>query len=132
MVLANTSSGADPGGLAVDLALSVVDGDPDLPPPWRPGGDVPESIADLLGVWWSEGTQFVFSANEGQLEAKAAAAPRSSPASVFAQEGPDRFRVVSGRETGERLRVVRRPDGTVDKLYWATYPVTRDPRAFGA
>jgi CubicO group peptidase (beta-lactamase class C family) len=131
VVLANTSSGADPGGLAVDLALSVVDGDPELPTPWRPGGDVPESIADLLGVWWSEGTQFVFTANEGHLEARAAGAPRSRPPSVFAEEGPDRFRVVSGRETGERLRVVRRPDANVDKLYWATYPVTRDPRPFG-
>jgi hypothetical protein len=50
---------------------------------------------------------------------------------VFAEEGPDRFRVVSGRETGEVLRVVRHADGTVDKLYWATYPVTRDPRPFG-
>jgi hypothetical protein len=45
---------------------------------------------------------------------------------------PGRFRVVSGRETGEVLRVVRHPDGRLDKLYWATYPVTRDPRAFGA
>jgi CubicO group peptidase (beta-lactamase class C family) len=131
VVFANTSSGADPGGLAIELALAVIDDDPDLPDPWRPGGDVPESIADLLGVWWSEGTQFVFSANDGHLEAKAAGAPREGPPSVFAQEGPDGFRVISGRETGERLRVVRRADNSVDKLYWATYPVTRDPRPFG-
>ena len=131
VVLANTSSGADPGGLAVELALSVVDDDPDLPTPWRPGREVPESIADLLGVWWTEGNQLVFSAHDGHLEARGAAAPSSSPPAVFAAEGPDQFRVVSGRETGERLRVVRRSDGTVDKLYWATYPVTRDPRAFG-
>jgi CubicO group peptidase (beta-lactamase class C family) len=131
VVLANTSSGADPGGLAVDLALSVVDDDPDLPDPWRPGGEVPESIADLLGVWWTEGNQLLFSAHDGHLEARGAAAPLSSPPAVFAAEGTDQFRVVSGRETGERLRVVRRPDGTVDKLYWATYPVTRDPRPFG-
>ena len=38
------------------------------------------------------------------------------------------FRVVSGREPGELLRVVAGPDGSVEKLYWATYPVTRDPR----
>jgi CubicO group peptidase (beta-lactamase class C family) len=132
VVLANTSSGADPGGLAVDLVLSVVDDDPDLPDAWRPGARAPASIADLLGVWWSEGTEFVFSASEGHLEARPAAAPRSSPPSVFAAEGPDLFRVISGRETGERLRVVRRPDGSPEKLYWATYPVTRDPRPFGA
>jgi CubicO group peptidase (beta-lactamase class C family) len=132
LALANTSSGADPGGLAVDLVLSTIDEDPDLPDPWRPGVAAPASIADLLGVWWSEGTEFVFSAHEGHLEAKASGAPRTSPPSVFAQDGPDQFRVVSGRETGERLRVVRRPDGTVGRLYWATYPVTRDPRPFGA
>jgi CubicO group peptidase (beta-lactamase class C family) len=132
VVLANTSTGADPGGLAVDVVLSVVDDDAQPPPPWRPGGDVPESIADLLGVWWTEGHELVFSAHEGHLESRVAGAARTSPPAVFAEEGPDRFRVVSGREAGEVLRVVRHPDGTVDKLYWATYPVTRDPRAFGA
>jgi hypothetical protein len=50
---------------------------------------------------------------------------------VLAEEGPDRFRVVSGREQGELLRVVRGHDGSVERLYWATYPVTRDPRPFG-
>ena len=132
VVLANTSAGADPGGLAVELALQVVDDDPDLPEPWRPGAGAPPELADLLGVWWTEGNQFVFSARDGQLEAKAAAAPRSRPPSVFAQESPDSFRVVSGRETGEVLRVVRHADGSVDKLYWATYPVTRAPLPFGA
>lgn len=131
VVLANTSAGADPGGLAIELALSVVDADPELPFPWRPGGAVPESIADLLGVWWTEGNQLVFAAHDGHLEARAVGAPPSSPPAVFAEEGPDRFRVVSGRETGELLRVVRHPDRKVDKLYWATYPVTRDPRPFG-
>jgi CubicO group peptidase (beta-lactamase class C family) len=132
VVLANTSSNADPGGLAVELALSMVDEDPELPDPGRPGVEVPDSLIDLLGVWWSEGSQFVFSAHDGHLEARAAGAARDSPPSVFAEEGPGLFRVVSGRETGERLRVVRRPDGTVEKLYWATYPITRDPRPFGA
>lgn len=132
VVLANTSAGADPGGLAVELALQVVDDDPELPEPWRPGADVPAALAGLLGVWWTEGNQFVFSAHDGRLEAKPAGVARTKAPSVFAQEGPDRFRVVSGRETGELLRVVRRADGSVDKLYWATYPVTRDPLPFGA
>ena len=96
------------------------------------GRRVPASIADLLGVWWSEGNQFVFSAHEGRLEARAAGAPRSSPPAVFAEEGPDLFRVVSGRETG-RTAARRTPSGRpVDRLYWATYPVTRDPLPFGA
>ncbi|MGH8895201.1 MAG: serine hydrolase domain-containing protein, partial [Actinomycetes bacterium] len=131
VVLVNTSAAADPGALAVDLVLRVLDDDPDLPEPWRPGPAVPPPVEELLGQWWSEGTAYVFSARDGALEAQPVGAVRSRPPSVFAQEGPDRFRVVSGREQGELLRVVRREDGTVDRLYWATYPVTRDPRPFG-
>jgi CubicO group peptidase (beta-lactamase class C family) len=132
VVLANTSAAADPGGLAVDLVLRVVEDDPDLPEPWRPGPPVPAHLEELLGQWWSEGTAYVFSVRAGRLEAKPVGAPRTRPPSVFAEEGTDLFRCVDGREQGELLRVVRREDGTVDRLYWATYPVTRDPRPFGA
>ena len=53
---------------------------------------------------------------------------------MFEPEGPDRFRVAEGRERGELLRVVRDADGRGStKLYWATYPVTRDAeRRFAA
>jgi CubicO group peptidase (beta-lactamase class C family) len=132
VVLANTSAAADPGGLAVDLATRVVEDDPDLPEPWRPGPPVPAHLEELLGQWWSEGTAYVFSVRDGRLEAKPVGAPRTRPPSVFAEEGTDLFRCVDGREHGELLRVVRREDGTVDRLYRATYPVTRDPRPFGA
>jgi hypothetical protein len=131
-VLVNTSAGADPDGLAIDLALAVVDDAPDLPEPWRPGPPVPAAYEDLLGVWWTEGNQFTFSVREGRLEARAAAAPAHRPPAVFEPEGEDRFRVVSGREHGEVLRVVRRPDGSVRHLVWATYPVTRTALPFGA
>jgi len=50
---------------------------------------------------------------------------------VFEPEGDDRFRVVSGRERGETLRVVRDESGEVTRLYWATYPFTRTPEVFG-
>ena len=132
VALANTSAAADPGGLAVDLVLRVVDDDPDPDEPWRPGPPVPAVVEELLGQWWSEGTAYVFSARDGRLEARAIGTPRTRPPAVFAEEGPDRFRVTSGREQGELLRVVRRDDGSIDKLYWATYPVTRDPLPFGA
>ena len=45
--------------------------------------------------------------------------------SIFEPDGADRFRVAEGRERGELLRVVRAGDGSIEKLYWATYPVTR-------
>jgi hypothetical protein len=92
---------------------------------------VPPHVEELLGPWWSEGTEFVFAARDGRLEARPVGSPRERPPSVFAEEGPDLFRVASGREQGELLRVVRRADGSVDRLYWATYPCTREPRTFG-
>ena len=131
VVLVNTSATADPGGLAVDLVLRVLADDPDAAEPWRPGPDVPPHVEELLGQWWTEGTPYVFSAREGRLEVRALTASPKRPPAVLAEEGPDRFRVVSGREQGELLRVVRAPDGSVERLYWATYPVTRDPRPFG-
>jgi CubicO group peptidase (beta-lactamase class C family) len=99
--------------------------------PWRPEAAPPAEIAPLLGRWWSEGDESIFSWRRGKLEARLADAPPEREPSVFEPEGDDRFRVVSGRERGETLRVVRDENGEVAKLYWATYPFTRTPEVFG-
>ena len=58
--------------------------------------------------------------------------PRSLlPPGVFERVGADLYRTVSGRERGELLRLVRDESGAVVKLYWATYPFTRQPQTFG-
>ena len=99
--------------------------------PWRPEQAPPAEIAPLLGRWWSEADESIFSWRDGKLEARLADAPPEREPSVFEPEGDDRFRVVSGRERGETLRVVRDESGEVVKLYWATYPFTRTPEVFG-
>jgi len=38
--------------------------------------------------------------------------------------------VVEGRERGELLRAVRDESGAVTKLYFVTYPLTREPSSF--
>jgi CubicO group peptidase (beta-lactamase class C family) len=101
------------------------------PEPWVPEEAPPDEIVPLLGRWWSEGREFVFVWRQGQLEARFATAPPERAPSVFEREGENRFRVVSGDERGELLRVVRGADGEVAKLYWATYPFTRAPEVFG-
>ena len=131
VVLANTSAAADPGGLAVDLALTVVEADPEVAESWRPGPPVPPEVEELRGQWWSEGTPYAFSARLGKLEIRPVGAPRTQEPSVLEREGPDLFRTVAGRSQGERLRVDRNEDGSVARLYWATYPVTREPLPFG-
>jgi CubicO group peptidase (beta-lactamase class C family) len=99
--------------------------------PWTPAEAPPEEILPLLGRWWSEGDETIFSWRSGKLEARVAGSPPGREPSVFEPEGEDRFRVVSGRERGEVLRVVRDEQGAVVRLYWATYPFTRAPEIFG-
>jgi CubicO group peptidase (beta-lactamase class C family) len=127
-----TNSGTWPklSATGLDLAEAALD---ELAPerePWRPEEVAPAEILPLLGRWWSEGDETIFSWRKGKLEARPAAAPPEREPSVFEQEGEDRFRVVSGRERGEVLRVVRDVQGEVVRLYWATYPFTRAPEIF--
>ena len=97
---------------------------------WSPEEQPPDEIVPLLGRWWSEGSETIFTWRGARLEARLASAPPSREPSVFEPESEDRYRTVSGRERGEVLRVVRDEAGAVVKLYWATYPFTREPETF--
>jgi len=131
VLLTNSGRWSKLSATGLDLAEAALE---ELAPerePWKPAEEPPTEILPLLGRWWSEGDETVFSWRDGKLEARLAAAPPEREPSVFEQEGEDRFRVVSGRERGEVLRVVRDGDGAVTRLYWATYPFTREPELFG-
>jgi CubicO group peptidase (beta-lactamase class C family) len=97
---------------------------------WRPEALPPPEVAELLGIWWTEGVPFVFWWESGRLHARPTENDKPRALSVFQAEGPDTFRVAEGRERGELLRVVRGTGGAIEKLYWATYPVTREPSTF--
>ncbi|MGZ4464968.1 MAG: serine hydrolase domain-containing protein [Nocardioides sp.] len=127
----NTTSAPDPAAFAVELADHVVEHDPVEPPVWRPGTEVPSELAGLLGVWFSEGTPFVFSVRQGRLEARMQGLAEHKPSSVFERVEDDVYRTVQGRETGELLRITRDEHGGVRHLHWATYLCTRAPLAFG-
>lgn len=131
IALCNATAGTDPTRLAVELVDLVLDAEPAVPEPWRPGPPVPDALAELVGPWWSESSGFTFSVRDGRLEARLDRQPRDKPPAVFEPAGPDRFRTVSGREQGEWLRVERAADGTVARLNWAGYPFTRQPGPFG-
>jgi CubicO group peptidase (beta-lactamase class C family) len=130
VVLVNSGAGVKIEELTRKLAVVAAEAYPPEPEPWRPTDGVPTELEPLLGRWWSEGTEFVIRYRNGKLEARAAEAPASAPPAVFEPDGEDRFRGVSGPEQGEQLEVVRGSDGAVDKLYWATYPMTRTPQSF--
>ena len=129
-VLTNTGTTANPEDLALALGEATLELEPSAPEPWRPGEAPPEDVRSLLGRWWSEGDEFVFRWRDGRLEARLATLAAWRAPAVFAREGDDRWRTVSGRERGELLQVVRDEAGAVTKLYWATYPFTRDQRPF--
>lgn len=132
VVLASASTGAKAEELAVDLACAALDALPRDPSAWQPDGGAPPDLAPLLGRWWTEGNELVFSYRDDRLRAELVGGPIGRSVSWFVREAPDRFRVVEGRERGEQLRVVRDERGDVVKLYLATYPVTRVPRTFGS
>ena len=131
LVLMNSSAAPDPDLFALELADCVSDNDPVRPDVWRPGHEVPGELADLVGLWYSEGHPFVFSVRDGHLEARATDLAEHKPSSVFERIGDDLFRTTRGRENGELLRVTRDADGRVLKMNWATYLVSREPLAFG-
>ena len=131
VVLMNNSVAKDPEGTAIGLGEHVAVHDPAPLEPWTPGTTVPAELVPLVGVWFSEGSPFVFRVREGRLEAVVGGADPAIPPSVFEQTGADAFRTVSGRERGERLTVQRREDGSIRLMHWATYRFTREPLGFG-
>jgi CubicO group peptidase (beta-lactamase class C family) len=130
--LTNSSAAADMDGLAIRLAEAAIGALPEPPKPWRPQPGPPEELAGALGVWWSEGAEFVFFWEDGALRSRLAAPKREQPPAVFERVGDDLYRTVSGREEGELLRLVRDEQGAVVRMYWATYPFSRTPEVFGA
>ena len=129
-VLTNSSAGPDPEALAVDLACLALDAQPAEPEAWRPDGGAPPELEPLLGRWWSEGHELVFSVRGGRFQAQLIGGPPGRDVSWFEPDGDDRWRVAEGRELGELLRVVRGEDGAPARMYLATYPLTREPETF--
>jgi CubicO group peptidase (beta-lactamase class C family) len=130
-VLTNSGAGVTISELGLQLSRAVADAFPPVPEEWRPGEEAPDELAGVLGRWWSEGHEVVFSFRNGKLESLFVDARLDLGRSVYEREQPDVYRVVRGYERGELLRVVRDEAGEPVKLYFATYPVTRSPETFG-
>ena len=130
VVLANTSAGLDPEGLALDLACEALAGLPRVPEPWRADEGAPPELEAMLGRWWSEGAELLLTWDRGRLRLEALDGVPGRNVSWLTPEADDRWRIVEGRERGELVRVVRDDGGAPVKLYVATYPLTRLPAAF--
>ncbi|MDP9492361.1 MAG: beta-lactamase family protein [Actinomycetota bacterium] len=130
-VLTNDGAGVTISELGIRLSRAVAEAYPPTTDEWRPGEGPPPELEGVLGPWWAEGHQMVFSFRAGRLESMLPDARLDLGRSVYEQEGEDLYRVARGYERGELLRIVRDEDGLPVKLYFATYPVTREPQTFG-
>jgi CubicO group peptidase (beta-lactamase class C family) len=119
-VLTNSST-ARVAQLGLKLIATTVDQWPVPPEPWRVEEPPSAEIERLLGIWYMEGDQVVFRWRGGKLEAQFTDAPDWSPPAVFEQGADGRWRVVSGWEQGEVLRIEDQ------RLVLSGYPVTREP-----
>ncbi|GIM89030.1 serine hydrolase domain-containing protein [Paractinoplanes toevensis] len=126
-VLGSSTTAAETLDLVHELLRLAVELDPADIEPWRPAPPAPRDYRSVLGTWWSEGSPFTFSWHGGALQARDADAPADLPPSVFAPipDRPGVLRTVSGRETGELLRLTRDEHGAVTRMHWATYRFTR-------
>jgi CubicO group peptidase (beta-lactamase class C family) len=131
-VLGSSGTAAAINELPHELLRMAAELDPAQITPWAPGRPAPAAYRSVLGPWWSEGSQFVFSWHDGALQARSADTPADRPPAVFRPlaDRPDVFRTVSGREAGELLRLTRDEQGVVTRMHWATYRLTRTQETF--
>jgi CubicO group peptidase (beta-lactamase class C family) len=131
VVLANAGAQVAVDKIALDLVEAAIENAPPIPDAWLPGDGAPDEVAAMLGRWWTEGYELIVSWGDGALRSELVGASAWNRHSTFAPDGDDRWRCVEGRERGELLRVVRDEQGTPVRLYFATYPCTREPSTFG-
>jgi CubicO group peptidase (beta-lactamase class C family) len=131
-VLGSSGTAAEIFDLPHRLLAAAAQDDPADIAPWTPGEPAPERFRGLLGRWWGEGFEYVFSWRDGALRARGADDPAGKPPAIFAPlpDRPDVLRTASGREAGELLRLTRDERGTVVRMHWATYRFTRTQETF--
>lgn len=116
------SSTAVLGDLTLKLVAVTNERWPVPPEPWQVEQPPPDDVVPLLGIWFMEGSQLVISWRDGTLEARFPEDADWKPPAVFRREAEDRWRIVSGWEHGEVLRV------EPHRLVLSGYPVTREPQ----
>ncbi len=124
VVFTNSTAGLDVGDFGAQL-LELADEDTIDSTIWEAGGDPPTEYATVLGSWWSEWSETIFTWRGGLLQSSPADAPPGTPPDRYRRVGADLFITATGSERGEELQLVRDEGGTVVKMYHATYPLTR-------
>lgn len=125
VVLANGTAGLRCEGLVVELLEAVEASEGTVPLPWTPTREVPEKVAEILGVWHWGNTAFEF-AWDGQ-EVTVSNLVRGARSHRFLPQEDGTFLGTLGYHHGERLHVVRDQDGSINHLVCETFIYTRVP-----
>lgn len=126
VVLANATSGYAMNTLAADLIGLTEYHEPPIPPEWRAASAIDTALLSLTGTWyWGPSPHILRAHANNQLSL----APLSdnSARTWFQPAGDGIWLAGNGYHTGERLRVVTKPDGTVSHLDLASLIFTREP-----
>jgi len=119
-VASNTTSGM--GLIGPELLKVFVTCEPKPVKPWYAAGDA--TLIELGGMWhWGPGVVVAKVVGEHLVLGE----PGQARGSRFARVGADEWVGLDGYYTGEPLRIVRRPDGTVSHLDLASFRFTRAP-----
>jgi CubicO group peptidase (beta-lactamase class C family) len=125
VALANGTQGLRCEGLPADLLDTLERLEPAVPAAWEPTRELPVGIAELLGVWHWGNTAYTFCYRDGEVQAGVLGGTAVSHR--FAPVGDGTLVGLAGYHHGERLRVVRNTDGSINHLVCATFVYTRTP-----
>ncbi|HET6168152.1 MAG TPA: serine hydrolase domain-containing protein [Marmoricola sp.] len=121
VALTNATTGVSTDQLALTL-LAGADHSPGGT--WTPSTEVPDRVADLLGLWFWGNSALEIRWNQGLLEVRTLAPPELSDRFAVT---PGRIVGVEGYHLGETMTVHRGGDGAVSHLECTTFVYTRHP-----
>ncbi|MEU0871844.1 serine hydrolase domain-containing protein [Nocardia brasiliensis] len=126
LFLCNTTYGGIRGKLATGLLDILAEHEPTLPEEWLPATEVDPNLLALTGTWyWGTASLALRLRADGHLELTALA--HGGRESRFRPEPDGSWTGLDGYYAGERLDIIRDPDGTPQRLELVSYILTRAP-----
>ncbi len=126
LFLSNTTYGGIRGKLDAAMFDILAEHEPSMPEEWLPAVSADPALLALTGTWyWGSASIALHLRADGWLELKTLA--HGGRTSRFRPGGQDAWTGLDGYYAGERMRVVRGPDGAADHLELASYLFTREP-----
>ncbi|WP_329118416.1 serine hydrolase domain-containing protein [Streptomyces sp. NBC_01353] len=128
VALANATSGPPTSVVAADLVRIVADAEPRFPEPWRPlpAAEVDQELLELTGPWyWGTYAYGLRLGSDRSVVLEPLRGPGRRATFRALPEGG--WIGLNGYYAGEKLRVVRRADGSVSHLDLASFVFTREP-----